>query len=180
MGLTAILPETAVISEGYNAGPRLSLKLLLVNSVKNTAPTDSLVETFPEYDAIGRLRKVFKDGTLVEEYRYNQNGARTYALRGITGRSFEQSDEDHLLTAGAVQYQYNEEGFLTAKTNLTNSTSYIYSSPGELLHVALPNGTVIDYVHDPLGRRIAEMCSATNTFSGYKPLKLQRFNFETV
>jgi len=35
-------------------------------------------------------------------------------------------------------------------------TTYTYSSRGELLSVALPNGTSIEYIHDPLGRRIAK------------------------
>jgi len=41
------------------------------------------------YDPVGRLRTVTKDGTLVEEYRYNAVGTRVYemnALRGIGGR----------------------------------------------------------------------------------------------
>jgi RHS repeat-associated protein len=115
-----------------------------------------------EYDAMGRLRKVFKDGALVEEYRYNANGTRIYemnALRGIAGRTFEYSEEDHLLIAGDTQYQHDQDGFLTNKANLTNPanpTSYIYSSRGELLRATLPDGEIIEYVHDPLGRRIAK------------------------
>jgi YD repeat-containing protein len=34
---------------------------------------------------------------------------------------------------------------------------YYYSSRGELLTVLLPGGKRIDYVHDPLGRRIAKL-----------------------
>ena len=81
------------------------------------------------------------------------------ALRGIAGRDFAYSEEDHLLTAGDMQYTYDVDGFLTNKTNITNptnKTSYIYSSRGELLSVTLPNGRTIEYVHDPLGRRIAK------------------------
>jgi RHS repeat-associated protein len=35
-------------------------------------------------------------------------------------------------------------------------TQYNYSSRGELLSATLPDGTLIEYVHDPLGRRIAK------------------------
>ena len=45
---------------------------------------------------------------------------------------------------------------LTGKTDGANVTTYDYSSRGELLNVILPDGTVIDYVYDPLGRRIAK------------------------
>jgi len=114
------------------------------------------------YDSMGRLLTVTKDGALVEEYRYDANGTRNYemnALRGIAGRRFAYSDEDHLLTAANMRYEYDLDGFLTDKTNQTNATdktSYVYSSRSELLSVTLPDGKVIEYVHDPLGRRIAK------------------------
>jgi RHS repeat-associated protein len=112
------------------------------------------------YDPMGRLLTVTKDSTLVEEYQYGLNGTRTYemnALRGISGRTFGYSDEDHLLTAGGTTYQYNVDGFLTTRTEGTDVTTYDYSSRGELLGVTLPDGTNIEYVHDPLGRRIAKL-----------------------
>jgi RHS repeat-associated protein len=111
------------------------------------------------YDPMGRLLTVTKDGGLVEDYEYGLNGTRTYemnTLRGIAGRTLTYSDEDHLLTAGAVTYKYDLDGFLTTKTDGANVTTYDYSSRGELLSVILPDGTVIEYVHDPLGRRIAK------------------------
>ncbi|RZB33837.1 MAG: hypothetical protein SRB2_03673 [Desulfobacteraceae bacterium Eth-SRB2] len=111
------------------------------------------------YDSMGRLLTVSKDSTLIEEYQYDPNGTRNYemnTLRGITGRSFTYSDEDHLLTAGTDIYQYDLDGFLTSKTNGSDVTTYDYSSRGELLSAALPDGTVVEYVHDPLGRRIAK------------------------
>ena len=118
------------------------------------------------YDSMGRLRTVTKDSTLVEEYQYGANGTRTYemnSLRGIAGRTLNYSDEDHLLTADTTTYQYNVDGFLTTKTQGTDITTYDYSSRGELLNVTLPNGTVIEYVHDPLGRRIAKKVNGTIT-----------------
>jgi RHS repeat-associated protein len=77
-------------------------------------------------------------------------------LRGIAGRTLTYSDEDHLLTTGGVTYEYDLDGFLTKKTDGTNLTAYDYSSRGELLSVILPDGTAIEYLHDPLGRRIAK------------------------
>ncbi|MDY6906535.1 MAG: RHS repeat-associated core domain-containing protein [Thermodesulfobacteriota bacterium] len=38
-----------------------------------------------------------------------------------------------------------------------------YSSRGELLRVDLPDGTTIEYIHDPLGRRIAKKVNGTIT-----------------
>ena len=61
-----------------------------------------------------------------------------------------------LFTSGTTAYQYNVDGFLTTKTAGADSSSYNYSSRGELLSVSLPDGRIIEYVHDPLGRRIAK------------------------
>jgi RHS repeat-associated protein len=113
------------------------------------------------YDPMGRLLTVTKDGVLVEEYQYNSNGTgtRTYemnTLRDIAGRAMAYSDEDHLLTAGGTIYQYDVDGFLAVKTYETDETLYEYSSRGELLSVTLPDSEVIEYTHDPLGRRIAK------------------------
>jgi RHS repeat-associated protein len=114
------------------------------------------------YDANGRLLKVVKDNVPVEEYAYDEDGTRVFemnSLRGIASRSYQYSDEDHLLKAGEWVYQYDADGFLTTKTNSThqtNKTQYFYSSRGELLTVILPDGKRIDYVCDPLGRRIAK------------------------
>jgi RHS repeat-associated protein len=111
------------------------------------------------YDAKGRLLTVTTDGSLVEEYDYDAAGARTYemnALRGIAERSYTYSDEDHLLTAGSAAYSYDLDGYLTSRTDGSDVTDYSYSSRGELLSVNLPDGTAIEYGHDPLGRRITK------------------------
>jgi len=111
------------------------------------------------YDSMGRLLTVTKDGTLIEEYQYDSVGTRTYEMnvqKGISGRTYTYSDEDHLLTAGGVTYQYDADGFLTTKTEGSDITHYSYSSRGELLNVNLPDGTVIEYINDPLGRRITK------------------------
>ena len=64
------------------------------------------------------------------------------------------------MTVGDATYQYDLDGYLTTRTVGTEApyevTSYVYSSRGELLSVTLPDGRLIEYVHDPLGRRIAK------------------------
>ncbi|MBW2175247.1 MAG: hypothetical protein JRF64_11790, partial [Deltaproteobacteria bacterium] len=133
------------------------------NNGRITAKTETVGGTTSNYDytydPMGRLKTVTKDTTLVEEYQYGSNGTRTYemnTLREISGRSLDYSDEDHLLTAGTATYQYDLDGFLTTKTDGSDITQYNYTSRGELSSVALPDGMVIEYVHDPLGRRIAK------------------------
>jgi len=111
------------------------------------------------YDSIGRLLRVTKNGVDVESYDYDLNGTRvseTNGLRGIDGRILAYSDEDHLLSAGSASYQYDLDGFLTQKVEGAEVTTYAYSLRGELLQVGLPDGRMITYEHDPLGRRIAK------------------------
>ncbi|MCP4347388.1 MAG: RHS repeat-associated core domain-containing protein, partial [Desulfobacterales bacterium] len=50
---------------------------------------------------------------------------------------------------------------LEKKTDASGDTLYDYSSRGELLSVTLPDSTVIEYVHDPYGRRIAKKKNGT-------------------
>jgi RHS repeat-associated protein len=116
------------------------------------------------YDLLGRLISVTMNGQVVEEYQYGANGTRTYesnALRGISGTTLSYSEEDHLLSAGSTSYQYDVDGFLTTRTSGSQVTSYTYSSLGELLHVALPAGRLIEYAYDPIGRRIAKKINGT-------------------
>jgi YD repeat-containing protein len=78
------------------------------------------------YDSMGRLLRVTKDGTLVVEYQYDSVGRRAYemnVLKGISGRTYTYSDEDHLLTVGDVTYQYDLDGFLTTKNQGTDVTT---------------------------------------------------------
>jgi RHS repeat-associated protein len=116
------------------------------------------------YDLLGRLISVTMNGQVVEEYQYGANGTRTYesnALRGISGTTLSYSEEDHLLSAGNTSYQYDLDGFLTTKTSGSQITGYSYSSRGELLSVSLPDGRLIEYIYDPIGRRIAKKINGT-------------------
>jgi RHS repeat-associated protein len=152
-------------SENFTVNSK-SLNSWSVNRDKNgriTSKTETVDGTASNYvytyDSMGRLLTVTKDGALIEEYQYDSIGRRTYEmnmLKAISGRTFTYSDEDHLLTAGNTAYQYDLGGFLTTKTRGTEVTRYSYSSRGELQSVNLPDGRVIEYIHDALGRRIAK------------------------
>jgi RHS repeat-associated protein len=116
------------------------------------------------YDELGRLTEAKKNGTVVESYTYDANGNRiseTNVFKGITDMAYTYSIEDHLLTAGSDAYQFDVDGFLTEKTTSSGITTYKYSSRGELLEVVLPDGTVINYDYDPMGRRIAKRIDGT-------------------
>jgi len=110
------------------------------------------------------LIEVKRNGNIVESYAYDANGNRiseTNTFKGITDMPYIYSIEDHLLTAGSDTYQFDADGFLTSKTTFVGTTTYRYSSRGELLEVTLPDGTVISYDYDPMGRRIAKKVNGT-------------------
>ncbi len=118
------------------------------------------------YDAMGRLLTVVKDNQLVEEYQYNVNGTRVWennSLRNISARTSTYSEEDHLMSAGDLTYQYDADSFLLSKTDGADTTQFNYTLRGELMDVVLPDSRVIAYVHDPLGRRIAKKIDNTIT-----------------
>ena len=127
---------------------------------RKTEVSDGAAATYDyTFDNMGRLLTVTKDGVLVEEYRYNENGSRIYemnALKGVSSQTYTYTDEDHCISAGDTNYEYDLDGFLTQKTVGSDVTQYHYSSRGELLRVDLPGGKVIEYENDPLGRRIAK------------------------
>ncbi|ABK19730.1 hypothetical protein [Syntrophobacter fumaroxidans] len=145
-------------SVSRSAAGRIATKTETVNG--------STVEYTYDYDSLGRLLAVRLDGVPAEEYRYDVNGNRveeTNTPRGIIGRTSTYSEEDHLLTSGGTVYRYDADGFLTTRTEGSAVTRYVYSSRGELLSVALPDGKRIEYVNDPLGRRIAKKVNGTTT-----------------
>jgi len=117
-----------------------------------------------EYDTMGRLLSVTENNIPVERYAYDDAGSRSFDMnihRGIAARNFTYSAEDHLLIAGEVTFDYDPDGFLLSKTDPAGTTQYQYSSQGELMRVQMPEGTTIEYVHDPLGRRIAKKINGT-------------------
>ena len=128
--------------------------------VRKTETMDGATSIFDyQYDSMGRLLAVFENNILMEAYQYDANGARmleTNQYRAIEDRGFTYSAEDHLLAAGATTFQYDLDGFLVSTSGSNGITGYRYSSRGELMGAQLPDGTVVEYVHDPLGRRVAK------------------------
>jgi RHS repeat-associated protein len=160
--------EVEAQSHTINNQSLASWNLARNNSGRISGKTETVDRTTSNYaytyDPMGRLLTVTQNGVLVQEYRYDANGTRNYemnALRGIAGRTFTYSDEDHLLTAGSISYLYDYDGFLVSKTDGLDVTQFDYSTRGELKSVTLPGGTSIAYVHDPLGRRIAKKINGT-------------------
>ena len=107
------------------------------------------------------------NGTLTEEYRYDafpfgNCSYRTSSLRGATGEVPTYDADDRMTGIADRTYSYDDDGRLTQKVRgYVEQTLYHYSSRGELLNVTLPEGDVIEYVNDPLGRRVAKKINGT-------------------
>jgi RHS repeat-associated protein len=106
-----------------------------------------------EYDLQGRLKDVFLDGALTAHYEYDPNGNRTLGPAGEVGVA---DAQDRMTGYGTATYTYGANGELQTKTNGGQTTTYTYDVLENLTHVALPDGTAIDYVVDGAGRRVGK------------------------
>ncbi len=104
------------------------------------------------YDSAGRLIQADEDG-LVTTWEYDANGNRLRE-NGIPIAQYD--DQDRLLNWKGIAYTYTENGERKSKTQGGRTTTYTYDVLGNLIQVALPNGTVIDYLIDPQGRRVGK------------------------
>ena len=120
------------------------------------------------YDAMSRLTEVSRNGLTVEEYAYDGQGRRTTefnSLRGVSSRAATYDDDDRLETSGDYAYAYDVDGFLAMRTDTgtLETTTYAYARNGQLNSVTLPDDTVIEYVHNAAGQRVAKKINGAIT-----------------
>jgi RHS repeat-associated protein len=110
------------------------------------------------YDELGRLESVSVNGVLAREYSYDANGNRTIINSGGQATSASYDAQDRLISSGNFEYTYSSAGTLHTRTNVLSGdlTSYEYDAFGNLLSVELPDGRLIEYVVDGLGRRVGK------------------------
>jgi RHS repeat-associated protein len=117
------------------------------------------------YDSAGRLWQVKQNGVLTATYLYNANGSRLSRITPSGTETATYDDQDRLLTFGKWAYAYTANGELRTKTDTTTGavTTYGYDGAGNLRKVVLPDGSVIEYVIDAVGRRVAKKINGTMT-----------------
>ena len=111
-----------------------------------------------EYDAVGRLKKVTKNG-VERNYDYDANGNQTAAPNLVPPNDIATyDDQDRLTRYGPVDhtYEYTNAGDLAKKHVGPATTTYDYDAFGNLRTVHLSDGRVIDYVIDGQNRRIGK------------------------
>ncbi len=118
------------------------------------------------YDANGHLAQVTKNGLAVESYGYDANGNRTSATVLGAAVTANYDVQDRLSQYGSAVYAHSPSGQLLSKTSGGQTTGYQYDQLGNLLGVTLPSGTVVGYIVDGRGRRVAKKINGT-TVKGF-------------
>jgi len=112
------------------------------------------------YDALRRLTDVTVNGALEEHFEYDLNGNRTEGFKvGVGTWTGTYDDQDRLLSYGPWVFTYTANGELETKTNTDTGEEWLfeYDALGNLLSVGLPNGDLVEYHVDGLGRRVGKL-----------------------
>jgi RHS repeat-associated protein len=112
----------------------------------------STVSTQYGYDVNGRLISVSGEAG----YAWDSNGNRLTKTVGASVETAQYDAQDRLVSFNGSTYGYSADGELTSISNANGTTSLAYDGLGQLRHVALANGTMIDYVLDAAERRIGK------------------------
>jgi RHS repeat-associated protein len=112
-----------------------------------------------QYDNVGHLTDVTKDGTLISHYEYDANGNRLLGPSLTASPLYD--NQDRLTSYANCTYTYKPDGSLQIKTCGSSVTTYDYDAFGNLRNVLLPNGTHIEYIIDGQNRRIGKKVCTT-------------------
>lgn len=114
-----------------------------------------------EYDTAGRLEQVRRDGVVTANYTYDLNGNRLTKTGPGVSESGTYDAQDRVLSYGGASYTYTANGETRTKTMGGQTTTYDYDELGNLLSVALSDGTLIEYLVDGQNRRVGKRVNGT-------------------
>jgi RHS repeat-associated protein len=154
---TGVTPAVVDVTYHSTSAPRDALGRI----VKKTETIGGTTNTFEyTYDTLRRLTDVTLNGTLAEHFVYDTNGNRTLGTNTAAGTSYTGTydTQDRLLTYGPWTFTYTANGELETKTNTETEEEWAfqYDALGNLLSVGLPNGDLVEYLVDGLGRRVGK------------------------
>jgi len=118
------------------------------------------IETY-EYDSVGRLTHVQRDGNALAVYSYDSNGNRVSVTNPEGTVTATYDIQDRLTRYGSTTYTYTANGEVQSKTTSGVTTTYTYDALGNLTAVTLPDGTQIEYVIDGRNRRAGKKVNGT-------------------
>jgi RHS repeat-associated protein len=120
-----------------------------------TETVEGVAQTYEySYDSAGRLEQVDRNGSPVEQYRYDENGNRLGAVYPWGELAAVYDDQDRLLEYAETTFTYSAAGELIRRTEAGATTVFDYDAFANLRRVELPSGHVIDYLIDGRNRRI--------------------------
>jgi RHS repeat-associated protein len=162
--VAAVAPSTPVVDITYEAPGFERDKLGRI--VQKTENLGGLITVHRyTYDTLRRLTDVTINGALVEHFEYDTNGNRTLGYSAAAGLSHTGAydDQDRLLSYGPWEFTYTANGELASKTNTATDAEwrYQYDVLGNLLSVLLPNGDLVEYIVDGMGRRVGKKKNGT-------------------
>ncbi|MBI4702423.1 MAG: hypothetical protein HY744_14990 [Deltaproteobacteria bacterium] len=102
--------------------------------------------------------RVACDGDVAAEYAYDPNGNRLARTtpEGATAGTYDA--QDRLVSYGSLAFEHVHSGELRGRTDTARgeTTTYIYDAFGNLRSVGLPDGRLVEYEVDGLGRRVGK------------------------
>jgi len=113
------------------------------------------------YDASGRLTTVKRNGVTSSTYAYDSNDNRLSKVSSNDTISGTYDNQDRLTQYGDAVYSYTSNGELMSKTRGVQTTQYGYDAFGDLKAVTLPDGIVVEYSVDGVGRRTGRKIDGT-------------------
>ncbi len=108
-----------------------------------------------QYDKLRRLADATHPAAAEEVYSYDAAGNRTGAVNATYDAA------SRLLSYGGVQFTYDHNGNVTTRTDASGTTTYAYDYSDRLKSAKLPDGTLVEYLYDPFGRRIEKKVSVS-------------------
>lgn len=152
--------EPLSYTAAYNGGQILREQTTrddLGRILERTETLNGIATTFVYgYDKSGHLETVTRDNLLVARYGYDPNGNRVAKTTPAAAEAATYDDEDRLVTYAGATFTHTAAGELRSISTTAGLSEYEYDVLGNLTHVKLANGTVIDYIVDALNRRVGK------------------------
>jgi RHS repeat-associated protein/uncharacterized repeat protein (TIGR01451 family) len=131
------------------------------SSGRTTSKTNSSGTTSYAYDTADRLISVLApSGSNVPSETFTYD-----AVGNQTGNGQTYDADNRLLSDATYNYTYDGEGNLTSKTVRASGakTTYAWNALHQLTSATLPDGAVVSYRYDALGRRVEQSSSSGTT-----------------
>lgn len=122
------------------------------NNASNISQVSDLASTNNySYDFVDRLAAATHSNQPNESYVYDGVGNRTSSNLSA---SYGYQPFNRLVSTASASYTYDANFNLISKTEASGTTQYVWDFENRLKQVTLPNGKIVSYKYDALGRRV--------------------------